>query len=162
MKPPWYTIILLGFSLTASLPAISQNPDKKQSKDIDAIKQLGLDLDATWNRHDAVALSELFTEDADFQWHTGDVLKNQKQIEQYFSMSVFKDMPMDRRHNSTIQRIRFLRPDIAIGDGTLVVSREGAPENEKPSLSVLFTSVAQKKNGHWYIAAVRLIPIDSK
>ena len=99
MKTPWYIIILLGFSLTASLPATSQNTDKKQSKDIDAINQLAVDLDAAWNRHDAVALSELFTDNADFQWHTGDVLKNQKQIEQYFSMSVFKDMPMDRRHN---------------------------------------------------------------
>ena len=157
MRTLWFTMFFLGFSLSGSIPAVSQNPDKKQSPDIDAIRQLSLDLDAAWNRHDAVALSELFLEDADFQWHTGDVLKNRKQIEQYFSMSVFKDMPMDRRHTSTLQRIRFLRPDIAIGDGTVVVSRDGAPENEKTSLSVLFTSVAQKKQGHWHIAAVRLM-----
>lgn len=157
MKSLWFAMFFLGLTIAPSIPAASKNPEKKESKEIAAIKQLSLDLDAAWNRHDAVALSELFLEDADFQWHTGDVLKNRKQIEQYFSMSVFKDMPMDRRHTSTLQRIRFLRPDIAIGDGTVVVSRVGAPENEKPSLSVLFTSVAQKKQGHWHIAAVRLM-----
>jgi uncharacterized protein (TIGR02246 family) len=157
MKSLWLTMTFLGLMIALSNPAASQNPEKKDFKEIAAIKKLALDLDAAWNRHDAVALSELFLEDADFQWHTGDVLNNRKQIEQYFSESVFKNMPMDRRHNSTIQRIRFLRPDIAIGDGTLVVSRVGAPENEKPSLSVLFTSVAQKKQGRWHIAAVRLM-----
>jgi uncharacterized protein (TIGR02246 family) len=157
MKSVLYVMLFTGFFLETFIPAFSQNPDKKESKEIAAVKQLAIDLDEAWNRHDAIALSELFLEDADFQWHTGDLLKSRKQIEQYFSMSVFKDLPMDRRHNSTIQRIRFLRPDIAIGDGTLVVSREGAPENEKPALSVLFTSVAQKKQGHWHIAAVRLM-----
>ena len=160
MKSLWLTMTLLGLTIASSNPAVSQNSDKKESKETDAIKQLAIDSDAAWNRHDAVALSEYFLENADFQWHTGEVLNNRKQIEQYFSESVFKNMPMDRRHNTTIQRIRFLRPDIAIGDGTIVVSREGAPKNEKPSLSVLFTSVAQKKQGHWQIAALRLmIPI---
>lgn len=62
------------------------------------------------------------------------------------------------RHTSTLQRIRFIKKDIAIGDGTLLITREGASENEKPALSALFTSIAQKKDGQWSIAAaVRLM-----
>jgi hypothetical protein len=66
MKTLWCTIIFLGFSLAASIPATSQNPDKKQSKDIAAIQQLSLALDSAWNRHDAVAFSELFLDDSEF------------------------------------------------------------------------------------------------
>jgi uncharacterized protein (TIGR02246 family) len=155
-------MVFLGFILVAPIPAASQNHDKKQSADIAAIRQVGADLDSAWNRRDAAALSELFLDDADFQWHTGDLLSGRKQIEQYFGTIVFKQMPVDYRHKSTIQRLRFLRPDIAIGDGTIVVAREGAAENEKPYLRVLFTCVGKKNNGHWRIAAVRLMLIKSE
>jgi uncharacterized protein (TIGR02246 family) len=157
MKSFLYAMALLGFSIVTSTPAYSQNPNKKESKEIAAIKQLSLDLDAAWNRHDVIAFSELFLEDADFQYWNGFVLKNQQEVEQYYRTQVFKDPPTALRHTSTIQRIRFIRPDVAIGDGTVVISREGAPESEKPALSCLLTAVGQKKNGKWKIAAVRLM-----
>ena len=151
MRTHWIAMVFLGFSLLPSIPGNSQNPDKKQLADMAAIKQGGVDLDAAYNRRDAIAFSEIFLEDADFQWHTGDLLKNRKEIEQYFTNS-FKIMPADYRHITTFQRIRFLRPDIAIGDGTVVIA-----QNEKTILDVLFTCVVQKKQGHWHLAAVRLM-----
>jgi uncharacterized protein (TIGR02246 family) len=158
MKSLWLTMTVLGLMIALSNPGVSQNLEKKESKDIAAIKQITIDGDAAYNRRDAAAIGGLFLDDADFQWHTGNVLNNRKQIEQYFSESVFKNMPIEIRHTTTIKRIRFLRPDIALMDGTIVISRDGAPENEKPLLSVLFTSVAQNKQGHWHIAGMRLIP----
>jgi uncharacterized protein (TIGR02246 family) len=157
MKSLRYTLVLMVFLLEASMPAASQNPDKKESKEIAAIKQLILDLDEAWNRHDAVAFSQLFLEDADFQYWNGYVLKNRKEIELYYKTQVFKGPPTDLRHTSTLQRIRFVRKDIVIGDGTVVISREGAPESEKPALNCFVTAVGQKKNGKWKIAAVRLM-----
>ncbi|OGF61588.1 MAG: hypothetical protein A2Y62_16950 [Candidatus Fischerbacteria bacterium RBG_13_37_8] len=162
MRTNCSVIVFLGFILVACIPAGSQNHDKKQSADIAAIQQVSANLDAAWNRHDAAALSELFLDNADFQWHTGELLSGRKQIEQYFSTIVFKQMPADYRHKTMIQRLRFLEEDVAIGDGTIVVFREGAAENEKPYLSVLFTCVGQKNNGHWRIAAVRLMLVKSE
>jgi uncharacterized protein (TIGR02246 family) len=156
MKTLWIIIVFLGFSLALCLPAFSQYPDKKHSKDIDAIKQTGANFDAAYNRRDAAAFSEYFLEDADFQWHTGELLGDRKQIEQYFT-NAFKFMPADYRHISTFQRIRFLGPDLTIGDGTLVIAKEGATENDKPYLSVLFTCIGKKVKGQWKLAAVRLI-----
>jgi uncharacterized protein (TIGR02246 family) len=161
MRTHWIAMVFLGFSLLPSIPGNSQNPDKKQFADIAAIKQGGTDLDAAYNQRDAKAFSEFFLDDADFQWHTGDLLKNRKEIEQYFTNS-FKNMPADYRHITTFQRIRFLTPDIAIGDGTVVIAREGAAENEKPILSVLFTCVVNKSNGQWRLAAVRLMLVKSE
>jgi uncharacterized protein (TIGR02246 family) len=155
MRTHWIAMVFLGFSLLPSIPGNSQNPDKKQLADIDAIKQAGANLDAAYNRHDATAFSDLFLDDADFQWHTGDLLKNRKEIEQYFTNS-FKIMPADYRHITTFQRIRFVRPDIAIGDGTVVIA-----QNEKTILSVLFTCVGKKVKGQWRIAAIRLMLVKS-
>ncbi len=160
MRTHWIAVVFLGFSLLPSIPGNSQNPDKKHLIDIAAIKQVGADLDAAYNRRDAIAFSELFLDDADFQWHTGDLLKNRKEIEQYFTNS-FKIMPADYQHITTFQRIRFLRSDLAIGDGTVVIAREGATVNEKPYLSVLFTGVGKKVKGQWRIAAIRLILVKS-
>jgi uncharacterized protein (TIGR02246 family) len=156
MKTLWINIVFLVFSLAVSIPVFSQYPDKKHSKDIDAIKKTSEYFDAAYNRRDAVAFSEFFLEDADFQWHTGELLKDRKQIEQYFA-NAFKSMPADFRHITTFQRIRFLEPDLAIGDGTLVIAKEGAKENDKPYFSVLFTCIGKKVRGQWKLAAIRLI-----
>ncbi|MBN1791963.1 MAG: SgcJ/EcaC family oxidoreductase [Bacteroidales bacterium] len=156
MRTLWIAIVFLGFSLAVSIPAFSQNPDKKHLTDSLAIQQISANLDAAWNIHDALAFSNLFLEDADFQWHTGDLLKDKKQIEQYFSAS-FKQIPPEYRHHTTIKRLRFIDPDIAIGDGTIVIVREGATENEKPYMSVLFTCIGKKIDDNWRIAAVRII-----
>ncbi len=156
MRTHWIVLVFIGFSLAFSIKGASQNPDKNQSADIKAIRQAAAKLDAAYNRRDAKAFSEIFLEDADFQWHTGELLKNRTEIGQYFANS-FRKMPTDYRHITTFQHIRFLKPDIAISDGTVVIAREGAAENEKPVLEVLFTCVGEKVKGKWSIAAIRLI-----
>ena len=156
MRTLWIAIISVGFLQAVSISAFSQNYDKKYSADSVAIHQVSANLDAAWNKHDAVAFSSLFLEDADFQWHTGELLKNRKQIEDYFNES-FKQIPPEYRHFTTTRRLRFIRPDIAIGDGTIVVAREGAVGGEKPLMNVLFTCIGKKTNGIWRIVAVRLI-----
>ena len=66
-------------------------------------------------------------------------------------------MPADYRHITSFQRIRFISRDVAIGDGTVVIGREGDTENEKPYLRVLFTCVGKKVKSQWKIEAIRLI-----
>jgi uncharacterized protein (TIGR02246 family) len=156
MRTIWIAIVIIEFSLLVSIPACSQNHDKKLLTDSAAIQQVSVNLDAAWNKHDAIAFSNLFVEDADFQWHTGELLTGRKQIEQYFNES-FKQIPLEYRHYSTIQRLRFIKPDITILDGTIVVARENATENEKPYMKVLFTCIGKKTKGIWQIAAVRLM-----
>jgi uncharacterized protein (TIGR02246 family) len=157
MKSLWGTAAFLGFFLVSSIPMVSQDIEPQRSADVAAIRQVNADLDLAWNRRDPAALGELFLDHVDFQWHTGELLQERSQIEQYFGTVVFKQMPPDFRHKTTIQRLRFLGPDVAIGDGTIVVAREGAAENEKPYFHVLFTCVGQKSDGRWRIAAVRLM-----
>lgn len=161
MKTHWIVMVFLGFSLAASISADSQKPDKKRAADIAAIEQAKENLDAAYNRRDAAAFSEIFLEDADFQWHTGALLKDREEIRRHFT-DAFKSMPADYRHITKFQRLRFLESDIAIGDGTVVIARDGAADHEKPYLKVLFTCVGRKVKGQWRLAAIRLIPIIAK
>jgi uncharacterized protein (TIGR02246 family) len=156
MKTHGIFLFLIGFSLFPAITGNSQNPDEKQIGDIDGIKQTAVKFDAAYNRRDAVAFSKFFLKDADFQWHTGEVLKDRKQIEQYFT-NAFKSMPPDYKHITTFQRIRFLGPDIAIGDGTLVITQAKDKETNIPVFDVLFTCVGKKVSGQWKLAAIRLI-----
>jgi uncharacterized protein (TIGR02246 family) len=161
MKAHWIVTVFLGFSLAASISADSQKPDKKQAADIAAIQQVKENFDAAYNRRDAAAFSGIFLEDADFQWHTGALLKDREEIRRHFT-DAFKSMPADYRHITEFQRIRFLGSDMVIGDGTVVIARDGAAGNEKPYLKVLFTCVGKKVKGQWRLAAIRLIPIIAK
>lgn len=156
MKTTWIIIIFLGFSMMATSPAVSQNLDKNQSADIAAIKQVMADLDAAYDKRDVAAYIEFFQEDADFLWTTGVLSKNRNEIQQQATNS-FEFVPSGYRHISTLQRFRFLKPDIAIVDGIVMFAREGASENEIPFWKALATCIFKKEKGQWRLSAVRLM-----
>lgn len=131
---------------------------EERSADEAAVRRVNADLDEAWNRRDAAALAALFMDDADFQWPTGELLSGRQRIDEHFAAGVFKQMPVDLRHLTTIQRLRFPATDIVIGDGTIVVARENPATGEKPHFRASFTSVGLKRDGRWRIAAVRMMP----
>lgn len=161
MKTRLIIMILMVFSTGATIPAVSQNLNKKQSADIASIKQLMANLDATYDKRDVAAYSELFLEDADFLWTTGVLSKDRNEIQQQVT-NTFKFVPTGYKHISKLERIRFLKPDVAITDGTVMFVREGASENEKPFWKAFSTCVLKKEKGQWRCSAVRLIPIQSE
>ena len=158
MKKQWTALVIIGLSLAMSVTAAPKKPGANQAADIAAIQQARKDLDAAYDRRDLGAFCGLFQEDADFQWPDGALLRDREEIRQYFAKS-FAAMPADYRHITTFARIRVLRPDVAIADGTLVIARAGAAEGETPVMKVLLTCVGKKERGQWRVAAIRLIPI---
>ncbi len=153
----WVISALLALPLGVAIPVVAQTTVKEGSPDSVAVHRLASDLDSAWNRRDPGGFGGLFLDDADFQFHTGDMLIGREQIEKHLASRVFPGMPADRRHTTTLQRVRFLAPGVAIGGGSVVLSRAGATGEEEPYLRVLFTSVALKRDGQWRIAAVRLM-----
>jgi len=134
----------LALTLAGVAPAVSQMMVKEGSADFVAIQQLGLDIDSTWNRRDAKDFSDLFLEDADFRFYTGQMLRGRKQIEQFFATS-FAELPADLYHETKGEHHRYLTPDVAISDGVIFVYPEGATEEQAHSRPVLFTSVARRR-----------------
>jgi uncharacterized protein (TIGR02246 family) len=122
--------VFLAVAALAALPVLARAPGEVPSADIAAIRRVNADLDRAWNRRGAAALAALFLEDADYQWPTGELLAGRSRIEEHFGTVVFRQMPADFRHVTETRRLRFLGPDIVIGDGTSMVTREGASEGK--------------------------------
>jgi uncharacterized protein (TIGR02246 family) len=154
MKTSVTIMIFLGFSFVANITAVSQDVNKKQSADISAIKQLMANIDEVYNKRDAEAYSGYFTEDADFLWATGQLSTGRSEIKQQVT-NAFTMVSPEYKHISEMQKIRFLKPDIAIGDGTVAFAREGTPE---PVWKAPASCVLKKEKGEWRCASVRLIP----
>lgn len=153
-----HTIVwgLLGLTLAGVVPAVSQVLVKEGSPDFVALQQLALDIDSTWNRRDAKGFSELFLEDADFRFYTGQMMRGRKEIEQFFAAS-FAELPADLHHETKAEHSRYLTPDVTISDAVVLVYPQGATEEQAHSRPILSTGVAKKKDGRWRLAAVRLM-----
>jgi uncharacterized protein (TIGR02246 family) len=147
---------LLALILAGAAPSFSQTLVKEGSPDFVAIQKLVMDIDSTWNRRDAKGFSELFTQDADFRFYTGQMMRGRKEIEQFFAAS-FAELPADLIHETRGEHYRYLTPDAIIGDGVVFVYPEGATEEQARSRPVLSTAVAMKKDGRWRFTAVRLM-----
>jgi uncharacterized protein (TIGR02246 family) len=124
-------------------------------EDKQSVLQLAAELDRRWNEHNARAFAELFTPDGDFRFHTGIWIVGKDAIEKFWRDQVFAGLPPGVRHESTINRVRFVTDNIGIGDATIriVDMIEG---QERVHLDTEATAVAVKKDGCWYFSAVRL------
>jgi uncharacterized protein (TIGR02246 family) len=124
-------------------------------KDKQSVLQLVTELDRRWNERNAKAFADLFMPDGDFRFHTGTWIVSKDAIEKFWRDQVFAGLPPGVRHESTINRVRFVTDNIGIGDATIriVDMIEG---QERVHLDTEATAVAVKKDGCWYFSAVRL------
>ncbi len=125
-------------------------------EDKKAVFQLTKELDRRWNLRDSSAFADLFEEDADFRFYTGDWVKGKSAIETFWKGEVFPGMPKSFMHLIVVKRVRFVTPELAIGDGTL----RFVEKNEQQTIIKAEregTLITVKKNDRWYITAVRLV-----
>ena len=124
-------------------------------EDRQSVLQLATELDRRWNERNPKAFAELFTPDADFRFHTGIWIAGKDAIEKFWRDQVFVGLPPSFRHEVTIKHVRFVTDNIAIGDGTIRIV-ETIEGQERVHLDTEAIAVGAKKDGHWYLSAVRL------
>ena len=107
-------------------------------------------LEAAWNRGDSVAWAEFFAEDADFIHILGGYFNGRTTIEQGHR-AIFDTIYKGSTNKFTVNRIRFLNPDVAIVFliAELKVAREGVP----PVVHARPTLVAKRTPDGWKIMA---------
>jgi uncharacterized protein (TIGR02246 family) len=108
-------------------------------------------LEAAWNNSDSVAWTALFADDADFIHILGGHFLGRGAIEHGHRM-IFDSIYKGSRNKFTVEKIRFVRPDVAIVflGAHLKWYLEGAEQEVKARP----TLVAHKKdNGEWEIVA---------
>jgi uncharacterized protein (TIGR02246 family) len=147
---------LLGLVLL--IGAGTRADDKGNAADEKALKKRAEDFIAAFNAGDAKALAGFWTEDGDYVDEAGHALRGRKAIQQAFEQQFAAAKGAKLHIDST--SLRFLKPDLAIEDGTTELEYG----NDIPPTSARYTVVHVKQGGQWYLASVRdaiLVPPSS-
>jgi uncharacterized protein (TIGR02246 family) len=133
-------ILLYLAASAANLPA--QSPADEQ-----AVRQRFAELDTAWNRHDAQQITNAQTAvtDADYINLNGGWTKGREAF--VAVMSKLQAGPFhDIQRHTVVEKIRFIRPDVAVVITTNVDRHGDGPPSESRG-----TYVLSKEAGHWLL-----------
>jgi uncharacterized protein (TIGR02246 family) len=133
--------------LTQKIFGADQNENEAQIRDVVQTQQ-----QEAWNRHDAKAYSDLFTQDADLINVVGWWWKGRPQIEQKLTDAytfVFRESTL----NINEVEVKFLTPEIAVAHVRWSMGGARTPKGIPEPRQGVQTLVLQKNAGKWLIAA---------
>jgi uncharacterized protein (TIGR02246 family) len=145
---PWVLALL------AALSAVPAGAIASQASDERAIRQIFADFNAALNRHDAQAMASMCTEDADYLVIPGNDLVGRVAIEQYLR-PLFNGILKSLTREASVQKIRFLRPDVAVLIGDYRTSGVVTANGPAPPSKGLYDWVLTKQDGRWLISLWR-------
>lgn len=145
-------ILTVGFALTLmAVPALGQGTPADEA----AIRKVTEQFPPAWAKGDAKSLAGLYATDADYVSSTGLTAKGRAEIEKAYVTQLtgtYKGTTL----KTAITNVRFLKPDVAITDGTFeVAGMRGSDGKEAPPRKGISTSVVVKQNGQWVITALK-------
>jgi uncharacterized protein (TIGR02246 family) len=122
------------------------------TSDEKALHEMVYHLEAAWNGADGQGFAEVFTEDADFIHILGGYYKGRASIEAGHRM-IFGTIYKGSTVRYSVERIRFLRPDVAIVflRQYLQFYEGGAPTE----LEARPTLIADRRDGKWQIVLLQ-------
>jgi len=110
---------------------------------------------AAWNKADAKAMGQFFSDDADYISSTGQRGDGRAGIEKILAEQ-FAGVYKGASIKLTITSIRFLKPDVALANGTFEISGLQSPDGKAlPVRKGLSTNVMVKQGDKWLITALR-------
>lgn len=140
---------------TGKVPNPDVNAPAEQSPDEKAIRQTGETYVKSFNQHDAKALGEHFTPEAEYIAESGRLFQGrpaiEKLLEEFFAESPGAQVELQ------IDTIRFIGSGIAVEDGMTRVTRS---KDTEPVL-IRYTAVHTKSSGKWLVASVRDFSVKS-
>jgi uncharacterized protein (TIGR02246 family) len=138
----------VGIALLITSPAWAADARDNPAEE-KALQERGAALIQAFNKGDARALSEFWSPEGDYIDEQGHHYQGRKAIEESFQKLFAAAKGAELRiHRASL---RFVRPDLAIGDGLYEV----VPADGGPPTSTRYTAVNVKQDGHWFIESVR-------
>jgi uncharacterized protein (TIGR02246 family) len=142
----WLACIVVALACAPALAAEADAPAEEQ-----AIKQHFKDFEAAWAKHDAKAVSAFYTDDADIVTESGHALVGRDAIEQALTNG-FADHLQNSTLTETVQKVRLIKPDVALVDADASLKQGEGEPNKLHILSVLV-----KRDGKWLTETTRAI-----
>jgi uncharacterized protein (TIGR02246 family) len=128
--------------------------------DEELLHQLAADFQATWGRGGAAELAGYWTETGDTIMGDGH-FKGRAAIEEYYGQG-FAGPYSGSSIAIEMTGVRFLKPDVAVADGTyVIIGAKGADGEDLPAIEGLWSNVNVKVDGQWFIACSRpMVPVE--
>ena len=140
--------IALGvFLVLTAAPALARA--QGSTADEAALKDLQKQYDAAWNAGDAAKAAALYADDGTFVDEQGMETRGRAAIEKGFAQVMSESK--GATFAGTVDTIRFIRPDLALVQGTFNVTGGGMPPE---GFKGHYLAVAAKQGGSWKILAV--------
>ncbi len=134
--------------LIAIFLAAIASPVFASADELAAIRARVESYQAAYNRHDAKAVAEHWSEDAEYIRESGDRVHGRSAIQKVFEQLFAEDHELQL--HVTVTNLRLVTPEVAVEDGKAEVSGE-----QGPVLESTYTAVNVKKNGVWYVDSIR-------
>ena len=131
-----------------------QTKDMVNAKDEELIKKALTDFTDAWNKHDAKAFSNVFSEDADFTNVRGASAHGRTEVEK-FHAPLFSTRFKDTYQKVTQSKIRFIKPDVAAVDAWWEMKGLKGPEGQDmPPRKGLLNFIMTKYSDTWLITVM--------
>jgi uncharacterized protein (TIGR02246 family) len=140
-------VALMGLVLLVRLPAWADDR-KDNGAEEKALHKRATDFIAAFDKGDAEAVAAFWAPNGDYVDQAGTIRSGRKAIAAAFARQFAAKKGGKLQIHPTA--LRFVRPDLAIEDGTTEVSYP-----EAPPLATRYTAVHVKQDGQWYLASVR-------
>jgi uncharacterized protein (TIGR02246 family) len=148
MRTLQYRLVLLALIAAAALPAAAP----AQGTDERAIRELQTRQADAWNRHDATAYANLFTEDGDVVNVVGWWWKGRDDIENKLT-AAFTFVFRESKLTITDVSVRFLSDELAIAHVKWTMAGAKTPPNIPQPREGIEIQVLRKSAGRWLIAS---------
>ena len=145
--------IALTFGFVAAVCAVPNvSAGVRSLQDEARIRELQSQQAAAWNRHDAVAYANLFTEDGDVVNVVGWWWKGRREIENKLTAAfafAFKQSSL----TITEVQVRFVKPDIAIAHVRWTMEGAKTPPGIPEPRQGIQLQILKRQRGRWLIAS---------
>jgi len=112
-----------------------------------------------WNTHDAAALAEFFTEDADFIMGNLPLINGRGEIQNWWQ-NYFDRQESERSITIDVNSLRIIAVDVALINVSTTTGGKDSQDKELIIRKARGTWVMLKKNGVWFITAMRGMPTE--
>jgi uncharacterized protein (TIGR02246 family) len=144
-------------------PPPEETTETAPMSDEDTIRARTEEFEQAVARADARAIGALFVEDADLVDQAGVMHHGRAAIEERYQ-KLFEGAYKGAQANLEIASIRFVRPEVAVVDGTYeLTGMKSAEGQDLPPAKGMFTNVSVKQNGQWRLHCSRpMLPMKAQ
>ncbi|HZL34549.1 MAG TPA: SgcJ/EcaC family oxidoreductase [Tepidisphaeraceae bacterium] len=144
------SLILCAFIALLCVPSFAADPGSDKAEQ--EIKARSKEFSETWAKHDAKAVAAFYTTGGEIVTGTGTTMSGRDEIEQGLG-DAFEHGLKDTTITETVEKVRLIKPDVAIVDSQAQLKGGDIAEGRDFHL----VSVLVKKDGKWLTETSRAV-----